>query len=294
MIATSIEATAAAAVVTFAVGASLGSTQRYLKGRGSDLLADRRLRKNGDHVAITSHFVSQFDNRGGERLVAGVAAAPSVSFKSGVTLDAETIERWRGELPELATLPRDYLNPDELIRYRSDELDDERQLQVTPVGIIDTVQPVDHQRRMDGEPALDLVSFIRAIVPPVVAISDGAHRRLFGAHLRSKRLDWQITLSRTVRDRKDTYDTNVPWSSIVFPKSSPRDSTAGQQAPMNKAGLASDALRNIAADTKPSVIVNAVVRALIMRAGYSGIDLVLDEVAVIVDREIAGCSSAHR
>ena len=298
MIAASIETTAVAASVTFVVGAALGSTQRYLKGRGSEILAAHRLRKDGDHIAIASHHASSLDNRSDTCLVAGVAAAPSMTLRQRITLDADMVEAWRRKLPEAAALPRDYLNPDELIRYRFDHSDNPRQLVITPAGLIDTTQPVDHHRDANNDAALNLASFIRAIVPPVVAISDGAHRSLFKNQLRTNRLDWRIAVSRTVRGEDPISamygpGSAKPWRSIVFPKSGPTSATKGQQAPMNQDGLAADVLRNIKTDTPPAVIVTAAVRSLLMRAGYSGIDGVMAEVASIVDDEIATYRKEH-
>lgn len=289
MIAADIEALAVASTITFVVGAALGSTQRYLKGRGSDALADRRLRKHGDHIALASPFATSLDNRSGTCLVAGVAAAPSMTLRRPVTLDADRVDEWRRSLPVAAALTRDYLNPDELIRYRAEDVDNPGQLVITPAGLIDTVQSVGHQRDANGHPALDLASFVSAIVLPVVAISDGAHRLLFDDQLRTNRLDWRISLSRQVHVTHDVYGSEPaqPWRSIVFPKSTPSGATVGQQAPMNHEGLAADQLRNIAVKTRPETIVTASVRSLLMRSGYSGIDDVMVELGDSIEQEIA-------
>ncbi|MCU1394874.1 MAG: hypothetical protein JWM34_3302 [Ilumatobacteraceae bacterium] len=294
----SVGATATASVVSLVVGGAVGSTQTYLKGRGSEVLAARRLRKHGDHIALSSQYGSSLDSRNGTALVAGVAAAPSMSLRRKITLNADIVEEWRRKLPQAAALPRDYLNPDELIRYRVDDFNDPRQLVITPAGLIDTTQPVEHHMDANNDPAVDLVAFISAIVPPVVAISDGAHRLLFEDQLRTKRLDWRIELSRSVQgtDRISAAygpSSAKPWRSIKFPKSAPSAATPGQQAPMNQDGLGADQLRNIAADTRPAIIVNAAVRSLVMRSGYSGINGMMAEVARMIDDEIASYRHAH-
>ena len=102
-----------------------------LQARTSERLADRRIKKNGDHIAIDSMFAYSLDNHLYTQFKVGVAAAPSVSFSTPAKLDADRIDQWQRHLEQVAKLPRDYLSPDELIRYQ--ELSSyERMLVFTP------------------------------------------------------------------------------------------------------------------------------------------------------------------
>ncbi len=274
---------------SFVVGTALGASNKYLTKRTSEALAEHRTKKHGDHVAINSRYTMTLDHHSATRLKVGAAAAPSVSFEKPTSMNPERIDRWRTKLPVAALLPRDYLNPDELIRYRSDDSTTDSQLIFAPSGLIEFVQPVEHDMDDDADPSLDIASVVGALVPFVVLISEGAHSTLYSDQMRTQRLDWRISVSRQIQYAHHVYGPSPAetWRSITFSGTAPESSTPHQQAPMNGDGLASELLRNIRADTPPADIILPAVESLIRRAGYTSIEVTMSELRSRVDSEIA-------